>query len=110
MRLAETFPGVDLVGFPGTEDVYGDMIRALRAGDVDGFVDDDVVMVPLGEEPDLRLAFTVPTRNRWGVALRTGNDELRDAIDGALSETIADGRLGAAWERWMPWLAFPLPT
>jgi len=108
MALAETFPGVELVAFPGTADVFGDMIRSLRAGEIDGFVDDDVVMVPLGEEPGLRLAFTLPTRNRWGIAVR--NDPLREALDGALVEVIADGSLRAAWERWLPWLAFPLPA
>lgn len=108
MALAETFPGAELVSFPGTTDVYGDMIRALRAGVIDGFVDDDVVMVPLGNEPDLRLAFTLPTRNRWGIALRHGDDALRLAFDGALTDVIADGRLGAAWQRWIPWLDFPL--
>lgn len=108
LRLAETFPGVEVVAFPGTADVFGDMIRALREGAIDGFVDDDVVMVPLGEEPGLRLAFTVETRNRWGVAVRAGNDSLRSALDDALGRVIADGSLGAAWRRHMPWLAFPL--
>jgi ABC-type amino acid transport substrate-binding protein len=109
MALAETFRGVELVGFPGTEDVFGDMIRALRAGDVDGFVDDDVVMVPLGDEPDLRLAFTLPTGNRWGVAVRPGDDALRGALDDALDSVTADGSLRAVWEQWIPWLRFPLP-
>ena len=108
MRLAETFPGVELVPFAGTDDVYGDMIRATRSGDVDGFVDDDVVMVPLGEEPDLRLAFTIRTRNRWGIAVRTGNDELRAALDNARAATLADGTLKRAWSHWIPWLEFPL--
>jgi ABC-type amino acid transport substrate-binding protein len=107
MRLAETFPGVRLVSFPGTEDVFGDMIRALREGTVDGFVDDDVVMVPLGEEPDLRLAFTVPTRNRWGIAVRRENDAVRLALDEALAAAVTDGTLADRWERWLPWLSFP---
>jgi polar amino acid transport system substrate-binding protein len=110
LRLAETFAGAEVVPFPGTEDVFGDMIRALRSGTIDGFVDDDVVMVPLGEQPDLRLAFTVPTRNRWGIAVRRGDDELRTAIDAALAAAIADGSLRAAWHRHMPWLEFPLPA
>ena len=110
MALAETFPGVELVAFAGTADVFGDMIRSLRAGEIDGFVDDDVVMVPLDAEPDLRLAFTLPTRNRWGVAVRRGDDVLRRALDGALDAVTADGSLQAAWVRWLPWLAFPLPA
>ena len=50
-------------------------------------------MVPLGDEPGLRLAFTVPTQIAWGVAVRRGDDQLRVALDGALETVIADGRL-----------------
>ena len=109
MRLARTFEDVVLVPFDGaTDDVFGDMIAALRAGDIDGFVDDDVVMVPLGDEPDLRLAFTVETTNPWGMAVRKGNDEVRDRINAALAAAKADGRLREVWERWLPGnLAYP---
>ena len=107
MALTETFPGVVAVPFAGTEDVFGDMIRALRDGAIDGFVDDDVVMVPLAEEPDLRLAFTIRTGNRWG-ALPRGDDVLRPALDEAIDACVADGSLGAVWARWIPWLRFPL--
>ena len=110
MRLAETFDGIERVSFPGTADVFGDMIRATRDGTIDGFVDDDVVMVPLDEDPDLRLAFTLPTRNRWGVAVRRGDDEMRALIDSGLGAAIADGALAAAWARSMPWLPFPLTS
>lgn len=103
MRLARTFPGVELVPFDGaTDDVFGDMIAAVRSGDIDAFVDDDVVMVPLGEEPELRLAFTVETRNPWGMAVRKGNDPLRLAINGALDEVKGNGRLRTIWESWLP--------
>ncbi len=107
MALAETFPGVVTVPFPGTVDVFGDMIRALRSGEIDGFVDDDVVMVPLGDDPDLRLAFTIPTGNRWGIACRHGDPLVAD-LDAALAAVTADGRLRTAWERWMPFLPFAL--
>ncbi|MFM8353172.1 MAG: substrate-binding periplasmic protein, partial [Actinomycetales bacterium] len=103
MRLARTFTGVELVPFDGaTDDVFGDMIRALRSGQIDGFVDDDVVMVPLGDEPDLRLAFTVQTRNPWGMGVRKGNDEVRERINAALTTVKADGRLLEVWQRWLP--------
>ena len=51
--LAETFPGVDPVPFGGaTDDVSATCSQALRNGEVDAVVDDDVVLVPLGEQPD----------------------------------------------------------
>ena len=108
MKLAETFPGVELVSFGASDDVFGDMIEATRSGDIDGFVDDDVVMIPLGEEdPDFSLAFTVNTNNRWGIGVAPGNDELRERINGSLAEVIADGSLEAIWVKWMPLLPFP---
>ena len=108
MKLAETFPGVELVSFGASDDVFGDMIEATRNGTVDGFVDDDVVTVPLGDEPDFDVAFTAQPRNRWGVGVKPGNDELREAINGALDAAIADGRLEAVWKEWMPLLPFPM--
>lgn len=109
MRLAKTFPDVVLVPFDGaTDDVFGDMIAALRAGEIDAFVDDDVVTVPLDREPDLRLAFTVETRNPWGMGFRKGNDEVRERINRALRTVQEDGRLRDVWNRWLPEdLAYP---
>lgn len=109
MKLAETFPGVELVSFGASDDVFGDMIEATRSGAIDGFVDDDVVMIPLGkEDPDFVEAFTVPTGNRWGIGVAPGNDALREEIDAALEAVIADGSLAKVWQKWMPLLPFPL--
>lgn len=108
MKLAETFPGVELVSFGASDDVFGDMIEATRNGTVDGFVDDDVVTVPLGDDPEFDVAFTAQTRNRWGVGVKQGNDELRQAINSALDAAIADGRLEKVWKEWMPLLPFPM--
>ncbi len=109
MKLAETFPGVELVSFGASDDVFGDMIEATRSGAIDGFVDDDVVMIPLAQEdPDFAEAFTVPTGNRWGIGVAPGDDGLRDEIDAALAQVVEDGSLERVWKRWMPLLPFPL--
>ena len=108
MTLAETFDGAELVPFGGeSDDVFGEMIEALRAGEVDGVVDDDVAFLVLAEDPDFEIAFTVPTRNEWGVAVSKSHAETRDELDGALREVIQDGRLAECWERWLPGLSFP---
>ena len=108
MALAESFDGAELVPFGGeSDDVFGEMLDALRAGDVDGIVDDDVALVPLADDPDFDVAFTVTTRNEWGVAVSKGRPEMRDSLDRALGEKIADGRLAACWERWLPELSYP---
>lgn len=108
MTLAETFEGAELVSFGGeSDDVFGEMIEALRAGEVDGIVDDDVAFLVLIEDPDCEIAFTVPTRNEWGVAVSKSRPEMRDALDEALAAVIRDGRLAACWESWLPGLAYP---
>jgi polar amino acid transport system substrate-binding protein len=108
MALVETFAGSIPVAFdPTSGNVWEEMIAAVRSGDVDAMVDDDIVTIPLGDEPDLEVAFTVPTRNSWGAAIRKGDAATREAVDGALRTLKSDGRLAAAWQRWMPHLAYP---
>lgn len=108
LALAQTFPGVEVVAFDGgSADVFGDMLAALRDERVDAVVDDDVALVPLADDPGLELAFTVPTRNRWAVGVGKDFPDVRDELDRALAGVVADGRLGQAWRRWMPDLAYP---
>lgn len=107
MRLAETFPGVEIVPFGVSDDVFGEMIAAVRSGLVDAMVDDDVVTVPLGDEPDLDLAFTVETRNAWGVGVAKENETMLQQLDSGIGKTIDDGRLERVWRKWMPHLPYP---
>jgi polar amino acid transport system substrate-binding protein len=107
--LAETFDGAQLVAFDGTsKDVLGEMIAALRAGTVDAVVDDDVVLVPLAQERDLEIAFTVATRNAWAVAVSRARDDIRQELDGAIASVVEDGTLEHVWQEWMPELPYPL--
>lgn len=109
MTLAESFQGAETRGFDGTsDDVFAEMLTALRDGEIDAVVDDQPAFLGLGPEAGVRIAFTVPTRNAWGAALRHGEDALREALDDAIGCVIADGRLRATWEPWLPALAWPL--
>jgi hypothetical protein len=45
----------------------------------------------------------VRTRNRWGCALRLGDEELKRVLDDA----IAQADLPAVWRQWLPSLACP---
>jgi polar amino acid transport system substrate-binding protein len=103
IALADTFPGAVVVPFAGdTDDVLGDMLALLRRGEVDAVVDDDVCFIE--PDPTLRVAFTVPTRNRWGGACRKGDADLVEALDAALGRVD----LRQIWERWLDALPYPL--
>lgn len=108
MALARTFPGIEPVAFDGgSADVFGDMLTALRSGSVDAVVDDDVVFVPLDDDPAYRLAFTVETANRWALGVAKDRPDTLAALDDALARIIADGRLSEAWSVWLPSLPYP---
>ena len=108
MALAETFDGALTVPFGGeSDDVYADMLAALRSGAVDAVVDDDVVFVPLAGSAEFDLAFTVRTGNRWGLAVAKSRRALLGALDEALAAVKADGRLCQAWRDWLPTLDYP---
>ncbi len=108
MALAETFEGAETVPFDGvSDDILGEMVAALRTGKIDAVVDDDVALVPLADQQDLNLAFTVPTRNMWGISVAKGDEVLRGELNGALRTVIADGRLARVWRAWLPELACP---
>jgi polar amino acid transport system substrate-binding protein len=106
LALAETFPGAECVPFDGvSDDVFGDMLRALESGEVDAVVDDDVAFIGIERtHPGIRVAFTVPTRNAWGCALRRGAEDLKALLD----EGIERADLARAWRSWLPTLPFPL--
>jgi polar amino acid transport system substrate-binding protein len=108
MRLARTFGGAILVPFDGSsDDVFGDMVGALRAGEIDAVVDDDVALIPIAEASDIDMAFTVETRNPWGMGVRKGNDELRETVNSAIARIKSNGRLEAIWTKWLPELRYP---
>ncbi|UNK45179.1 substrate-binding periplasmic protein [Arthrobacter sulfonylureivorans] len=110
MRLASTFPGIVPVAFGASDDVFADMLAALRNGEVDAMVDDDVVCVPLGEDPAYDVAFTARTGNRWGIGVAKDNPQLLAELNLALGTVVSDGRLESVWTEWMPQLPFPLTT
>ncbi|MDJ0778600.1 MAG: ABC transporter substrate-binding protein [Gammaproteobacteria bacterium] len=108
MVLAETWPGCERIGFDGTsDDVFAEMIAALRNGDIDPVVDDEPAFGGLLADPELRLAFTVATGNRWGAALRLDNTRLKRALDSALQTLHANGSLRDSWQQWLPAIDWP---
>ncbi|MBD2465077.1 amino acid ABC transporter substrate-binding protein [Oscillatoria sp. FACHB-1407] len=108
LALAATFPGVTVVPYPGSDKVLPEMLEALRKGEIDALIDDELVLVVAAEEDSsLRMAFDVPTRVPFGIGVQKGNTELHSAIESALNTLIADGTVAKLWESWIPWKPFP---
>lgn len=109
LAYVRTFPGVEVLEFGATDDVLADMIASARRGETDGFVDDDVVMIPFAKaDPAFRLGFVGDEPHPWAAGVAPGNEALRERLDRAIDRVVADGRLAAVWTRWIPDLPFPL--
>ena len=109
IALVDTFPGAIPVPFPGSDKVLPEMLEALRAGEIDALIDDELVLLVAAEEDDsLKLGFTLPTQMPFAVATAPGQNELLKALNTALEGTIADGTMAQLWSKWIPWKPFPL--
>jgi polar amino acid transport system substrate-binding protein len=109
--LASTFTGAEVVPFAATgEDVLADLVHALRSGEVDAVVDDEVALQPLISVDDLDIGFSVPTANRWAMAVAKNRDATLETLDHALGQAFSSGAIADAWQRWMPALRYPFAT
>ncbi len=108
IALAASFPEVQTVPYPGSDKVLPEMLAALRSGEIDALIDDELVLVVAAEEDvNLKLAFSVPTRVPFAIGVRKGNPELLSAINTTLEDLIADGTMSRLWATWIPWKPFP---
>ncbi len=109
IALVEGFPEAIAVPYPGSDKVLPEMLEALRKGEIDALIDDELVLVVAAEEdPTLQLAFTLPTRVPFAIAVSPDKPELLAALNGAIAEMLADGALQQLWSKWIPWKPFPL--
>ncbi len=108
IALVEGFSGATAVAYPGSDKVLPEMLAALRAGDIDALIDDELVLVVAAEEdPQLRLAFTLPTKAPFAIGVSKAQPMLLEKLDSALSALIADGTTAELWATWIPWKPFP---
>ncbi|NER79303.1 MAG: amino acid ABC transporter substrate-binding protein [Leptolyngbya sp. SIO1D8] len=108
IELGKKFEGAELVPFPGSDQVLPEMLAALRAGEIDALVDDELVLITAAEaDPDLRIAFTVETQHPFAIALRPEDEALLAALNQTLDQLEVDGILKKLWEYWIPWQPFP---
>jgi polar amino acid transport system substrate-binding protein len=108
IALAATWADVTTVPYPGSDQVLPEMLAALRSGEIDALIDDELVLVVAAkEDPNLRLAFTVPTRVPFAIGVAKSRPELLAALNTALAGAIADGSMAKLWAEWIPWQPFP---
>jgi len=104
IALVEGFAGAKTVAFPGTDKVLPEMMAALRAGEIDALIDDELVLIVAAEDdPNLRLAFSVPTQVPFAIALPKNQTALLNSLNEALNTLIVDGTVAQLWEKWIPW-------
>lgn len=108
IALVEDFPGATAVPYPGSDKVLPEMLAALRAGEIDALIDDELVLlVAEAEDPNLRMAFSLPTRAPFAIGVAKDRPELSEKLDNVLSVLIADGTVAKLWEKWIPYKPFP---
>ena len=108
IALVENFPGAIAVPYPGSDKVLPEMLAALRAGEIDALIDDELVLlVAEAEDPNLRMAFSLPTRAPFAIGVAKDRSELSEKLDNTLSTLIADGTAAQLWQPWIPWKPFP---
>lgn len=108
IALVDGFPGAKAVPYPGSDKVLPEMLAALRAGEIDALIDDELVLVVAAEEDaDLRLAFSLPTRAPFAIGVSKSQPELLKMLEDTLAELTADGTLAELWAKWIPWKPFP---
>jgi ABC-type amino acid transport substrate-binding protein len=76
-------------------------VAALRAGRVDAFAEDDVLVLALARQyPDL-VAVGQPFHPRpYVIAMHKGDEELRAWVDDQLRKAKADGTYDQLWNRY----------
>jgi glutamate transport system substrate-binding protein len=78
---------------------YSDCVRALAKSEVDAVTTDDVILAGYASEPQYQGALKVVgegfSDEIYGVGVRKGNTALRDQVNEALKQYVADG----SWSR-----------
>jgi polar amino acid transport system substrate-binding protein len=109
MRLAETFGAAELRAFDGSsDDVFAEMIEAVRTGEIDAMVDDEPAFGAQLASGEYRIAHVAETQNPWGAACRLGDRQMVALLDDGLGRAIASGALADEWRRWFG--AKPVPA
>jgi polar amino acid transport system substrate-binding protein len=99
--------GIEVVLYEGVDEPY----RDLQLGRIDAVLLDSVITDRYGlTRPGLELADANVADGTYVMAVRRGDEDLRDALDQALAAVRASGELSAILERWRLEGSLPLPA
>jgi glutamate transport system substrate-binding protein len=95
-RVTQLYQGrIRLKEFPR----WSDCVQALADSKVDAVTTDDLILAGFAAEPQykgvLKVVGTGFSNENYGVGVRKGNTELRDKVNAALKQYVADG----SWRR-----------
>ncbi|MEO1590821.1 MAG: ABC transporter substrate-binding protein [Cyanobacteria bacterium J06632_22] len=108
IALVKDFPEATAVPYPGSDKVLPEMLAALRAGEIDALIDDELVLlVAAAEDRRLKFAFSLPTRVPFAIGVNSSQTVLLEKLQETLTALKADGTMAALWGHWIPWKPFP---
>jgi polar amino acid transport system substrate-binding protein len=108
-QLTEVLPpDVEVQSFDCTDDVPQLMLEALRQGDIDAIVEDELVLMAAeAQDQTFRVAIQIPTQRPFGIGVVPGNRELLAALNDVLNQLLTDGTLAKLWGQWIPYKPYP---
>jgi polar amino acid transport system substrate-binding protein len=96
--------GVELKTFVTSPDSF----RDLEAGNVVGVINDETASIRIIQDlPSLSVVQSIDTGEHYGLAFSPSNPELREAVNMALAQIIADGRYQVIYGRYFPPSSLP---
>ena len=96
-QILRAHPEIEIVLYGGQEEPY----RDLQLGRTDAVLLDSVIAARYGlTKPDLELADPDVARGTYVIGMRKGDEDLRDAVDAALSQLGASGELTRIFTKW----------
>jgi polar amino acid transport system substrate-binding protein len=96
-EYAEKKTDATVQAFPG----IGTAFNAVQAGQVDGVINDFAVSAfALKKYPELDVVQTISTDEHYGFPMQKSNTALQKAVNGALTELIADGTYEKIFQKW----------
>ncbi len=96
--------GAEIKTFTNAPDAF----RDLEAGNVAAVVNDEPSSAEIIKDlPGLEIVEAIDTNEKYGFAFSPENPDLRDAVNGALAEIVADGTYVTIFEQYFPGVEVP---